>query len=167
LFGFDEWSTLCLLPCSLNELPIPPFNVGLTPGTEHEALMALGKGDQFAVERIKRLQIGHVASLNYIAQKWGRALQEHPGVLIKRWSHALFPADNQPSGDHRSVLKKFSRLGGKFIARGSERFRSDHPDLKNEFNRWRKAALKKSRKNGRDHRYGHPPLAFQVFCHCS
>ena len=122
--------------------------------------MALGKGDQFAVERIKSLQIGHVASLNHIAQKWGIALQEHAGVLIKRWTHALFPLDNQPSGDHRNVLKKFTRLGGKFIARGSEHFRSDHPDLKNEYNKWRKAALKKSRKLGREARYGHAFLSF-------
>ena len=146
---YQQCPLFCLLFFSLNQLPIPQFPFGLQAGHERQALMSIATNKDISVTRVQELQVGHVAALNHIAPAWGIALNQHPGVLIKRWALALFPLDNQPSGNYRKVLEKFQRLGCKFIAQGTDLFRSGHPELTNNFSRWRKAAQKKSKKNAR------------------
>ena len=111
LFGIDQWEGLCVLPCSLNELPVPPFNVGPRPGHVHETSGAFRKCKHLASEHIKSLHIDHPTLLNYIMQKRNMVLEEHLRVLIKWWIHALIPLWHQLSRDHNIIVQLFFIIG--------------------------------------------------------
>jgi len=121
----------------------PPF---LFQGclNSREALLALANGGEPACERIKTLLVGHVAGLNYIAQKWSVGTGVEKGILLKRWAHWLFPSGNQPVGNAGAVVKAFATAGQKFINR-AKNWRL-HSSASKEFTKWKTAAAKRTRR---------------------
>ena len=77
---------------------------------------------------------GHVASLNFVARKWSVATGIEKGLLLKRWSHALLPVENQPFGPAQNVSRAFGNVGKRYVAQdGTWRL---HPNKNKPFIKW-------------------------------
>ena len=122
-----------------SNLPNPPFHIG-NKTNGRAVLLALAEAHNCDCKRVDVLLEGHIASLNYIAKEWSNVTGLHRGLLLKRWTHSLFPSGNQPFGSVNGIAKAFETVGRKYVDRdGNWRLHSSNlqPHTK-----WKKAALK-------------------------
>ena len=85
---------------------------------------------------------GHVASLNFVVNKWSVATGVEKGLLLKWWSHALLLVGNQPFGPAQNVSRAFGNVGKRYVARdGTWRW---HQNKNETFVKWQKAAVKRA-----------------------